>query len=181
MQYRRFPRIEDVGYLAQEAERFRQEAELLQRGAREEALLKAPQAEGITADRVVEARPGSRAESKASSLRLAKLQPFGCRQLLGKARPLEQPERRQTMTVRSRRETVTFKRPFLIKGVDRVLPPGSYKVITDEEMIEGLWFAAFRRVATLIEVPAEVGRATQLISVGSVDLSDAQRIDERPK
>jgi hypothetical protein len=81
------------------------------------------------------------------------------------------------MTIRSRRETVTFKRPFLIKGIDRVLPPGSYKVITDEEMIDGLSFAAFRRVATLIEVPAEVGRATQLISIGSVDLSDAQRID----
>jgi hypothetical protein len=176
MQYRRFPRIEDVGYLAQEAERFRQEAELLQRGAREEALLKAPQAEGITADRVVEARPGSRAESKASSLRLAKLQPFGCRQLLGKARPLENYDRSFATGNRHIQASV-----LLIKGVDRVLPPGSYKVITDEEMIEGLWFAAFRRVATLIEVPAEVGRATQLISVGSVDLSDAQRIDERPK
>lgn len=43
-------------------------------------------------------------------------------------------------------------------------------------MIEGLSFAAFRRVATLIEVPA-AGRATELISIGSVDLSDAQRID----
>ena len=81
------------------------------------------------------------------------------------------------MTTRSRRETVTFKHPFRIRGVDRVLPAGSYAVITDEEMIEGLSFAAFRRVATLIEIPAEVGRAMELISIGSVDLSDAQRID----
>jgi hypothetical protein len=29
----------------------------------------------------------------------------------------------------------------------------------------------------LIEVPAAIGRATELISIGSVDLSDAQRID----
>jgi hypothetical protein len=81
------------------------------------------------------------------------------------------------MTVRSRREMVTFRHPFQIRGVDRVLPAGSYEVITDEEMIEGLSFAAFRRVATLIEVPAAAGRAMELISIGSVDLSDAQRID----
>ena len=81
------------------------------------------------------------------------------------------------MTIRWRRETVTFRHPFRIRGVDRVLPAGSYEVITDEEAIEGLSFAAFRRVATMIEVPAEVGRAIELISIGSVDLSDAQRID----
>ena len=29
------------------------------------------------------------------------------------------------MTMRSRRETVTFKHPFRIKGIDRLLPPGA--------------------------------------------------------
>jgi hypothetical protein len=83
------------------------------------------------------------------------------------------------MTIRSRRETVTFKHPFLIRGVDRLLPAGSYEVITDEEMIEGLSFAAFRRIATMIEVPAKApsSHAMEMISIGSVDLSDAQRID----
>jgi hypothetical protein len=88
-----------------------------------------------------------------------------------------QRSRKAIMTIRSRQETVTFKHPFRIRGIDRFLPPGSYEVITDEEMIEGLSFAAFRRVATLIKVPAETGRATELISIGSVELSDAQRID----
>jgi hypothetical protein len=54
------------------------------------------------------------------------------------------------MTVRSRRETITFKHPCRIKGIDRLLSAGAYEVITDEEMIEGLSFAAFRRVATMI-------------------------------
>ena len=83
------------------------------------------------------------------------------------------------MTMRSRRETVTFRHPFRIKGIDRLLPPGAYEVITDEEMIEGLSFASFRRVATLIMVPAAPPRssAMEMISIGSVDLSDAQRID----
>jgi hypothetical protein len=58
------------------------------------------------------------------------------------------------MTMRSRRETVHFRHPFQIKEIDRVLPPGAYEVITNEEMIEGPSFAAFRSVANLIVVPA---------------------------
>ncbi|MBR0880876.1 hypothetical protein ABIF65_005850 [Bradyrhizobium japonicum] len=83
------------------------------------------------------------------------------------------------MTMRSRRETVTFKHPFRIKGIDRLLPPGAYEVITDEEMIEGLSFASFRRVATMIMVPAAPPRNStmEMISISPVDLADAQRID----
>ena len=83
------------------------------------------------------------------------------------------------MTMRSRREAITFLHPFRIKGIDRLLPPGAYQVITDEEMIEGLSFPAFRRVATMIMVPAAPPRSStmEMISIGSVDLSDAQRID----
>jgi hypothetical protein len=83
------------------------------------------------------------------------------------------------MTIRSRRETVIFKHPFQIRGIDRPLPAGAYEVITDDEMIEGLSFASFRRVATMIVVPAAGlrGSAVEMISIGSVDLSDALLID----
>ena len=83
------------------------------------------------------------------------------------------------MTIRSRREVVTFKHPFQIRGIDRLLPAGDYEVITDEETIEGLSFEAFRRVATIIMVPAENSRGLtrEMVSIGSVDLADAQRID----
>jgi hypothetical protein len=82
------------------------------------------------------------------------------------------------MSVRSRRETITFQHPFRIRGVDRLLPSGAYEVITDEEMIEGLSFPAFRRVATMIMVPATAqNSAMEMVSIGSVDLSDAQRMD----
>lgn len=80
------------------------------------------------------------------------------------------------MTIRSRRETITFQHPFRIRGIDRLLPPGAYEVITDEEMIEGLSFPAYRRVATMIMVPVS-GSAMEVVSIGSVDLSDAQRND----
>jgi hypothetical protein len=83
------------------------------------------------------------------------------------------------MTMRSRRETITFRHPFRIKGIDRQLEAGAYEVITDEEMIEGLSFASFRRVATMIMVPGAAPRASsmEMISVSAIDLSDAQRID----
>ena len=82
------------------------------------------------------------------------------------------------MTLRSRHETVIFKHPFQIRGIDRLLPAGAYQVVTDEEMIEGLSFASYRRVATMIMVPAAAPRGSmEMISIGSIDLADAQRID----
>lgn len=82
------------------------------------------------------------------------------------------------MTIRSRREAVTFKHPFRIRGVERLLPAGTYEVITDEETIDGLSFAAFRRIATMILVPGAASASMlEMISIGSVDLADAQRID----
>jgi hypothetical protein len=46
-------------------------------------------------------------------------------------------------------------------------------------MIDGLSFASFRRVATMIMVPGAAPRTSsmEMISIGSVDLSDAQRDD----
>ena len=81
------------------------------------------------------------------------------------------------MTIRSRREAVTFKHPFQIRGVDRLLPAETYEVITDEESIEGLSFAAFRRIATMILVPGASASVLEMISIGSVDPAGAQCID----
>jgi hypothetical protein len=88
-------------------------------------------------------------------------------------------ERQPGMTMRSRRETINFKHPFQIKGIDRLLPAGAYEVITDEETIEGLSFVVFRRVATMIMVPAAAPRSStmEMVSISSIDLADAQRID----
>jgi len=83
------------------------------------------------------------------------------------------------MTTRSRRETVTFQHPTRIKGVDRVLAAGSYEVVTDEEMIEGLSFPSFRRIGTMIMVPGAPPHhhSMEMIAIGSADLADAQHRD----
>ena len=65
------------------------------------------------------------------------------------------------MTIRTIRRTITFRRPFYLKGVDRLLPPGDYRVVTDEELIEGLSFTAYigpRRSSSCLRRPDPASR-----------------------
>lgn len=83
------------------------------------------------------------------------------------------------MTMRTRRETVIFKHPVRINGIERLLPAGAYEVVTDEEMIEGLSFPSFRRIATMIMVPGATPHhhSVEMIAISSIDLADAQHRD----
>ena len=83
------------------------------------------------------------------------------------------------MTIRTSSQTVSFARPFLLKGVDRVLAAGQYKVITDEELIEELSFPVYRRVATMIFVPADSQNSSsvEMVAIDPRDLQDAQDRD----
>jgi hypothetical protein len=83
------------------------------------------------------------------------------------------------MTVRTSSKTVTFAHPFVLKGVDRILAAGDYRVVTDEELIEELSFPAYRRVATMIFLPAESGSAStvEMVTIDPQDLGAAQELD----
>ena len=81
------------------------------------------------------------------------------------------------MTMRTSSKTVTFRRPFRLKGVDRMLPPADYRVVTDEELIEGLSFPAYRRISTMIFVPAPSGSAVEMATVDPLDLEAALEQD----
>ena len=74
---------------------------------------------------------------------------------------------------------MSFARPFLLKGVDRVLAAGQYKVMTDEELIEELSFPVYRRVATMIFVPADSQNSSsvEMVAIDPRDLQDAQDRD----
>lgn len=87
--------------------------------------------------------------------------------------------RKVPVTTRSRRETITFNHPFQLAGIDRSLPAGAYDVVTDEEMIEGLSFASFRRIATMMTIPAAPPNRSsmEMVSVNPDDLADARRLD----
>jgi hypothetical protein len=79
------------------------------------------------------------------------------------------------MIARTLSKTVVFRRPFLLKGVDRMLPAGDYRVVTDEELIDGLSFSAYRRVATMIFVPAQShqGSSIEMVTIDPQDLQAA--------
>jgi hypothetical protein len=83
------------------------------------------------------------------------------------------------MTVRTSRKTVTFAHQFLLKGVDRILSAGDYLVVTDEERIEELSFPVYRRVATMIFVPADSQNASsvEMVTIDPHDLQEAQDRD----
>jgi hypothetical protein len=77
------------------------------------------------------------------------------------------------MTIRTTTKTVTFHRPFYLTGVDRLLPPANYRVVTDES----LSFSAYRRASTVIFVPSESGCAVEMVTIDPSDLEAAQERD----
>jgi hypothetical protein len=82
------------------------------------------------------------------------------------------------MVTRTKRVTMTFQHPFSLKSVDRRLAPGDYEVVTDEELIEELSFPVYRRVATMILLPADARQSSiEMVTVEPADLAAAHERD----
>jgi hypothetical protein len=83
------------------------------------------------------------------------------------------------MSIRTTRKIVKFSNSFTIEGVGRILPAGNYEVVTDEELIEGLSFPVYRRVATMMLAPTESSQAPsiEMLTIGPVDLAAALERD----
>lgn len=69
------------------------------------------------------------------------------------------------MLSRTTTRTVTFLMPFSVAAANHELPAGAYLVETDEELIQGLSFPAYRRVATFLRIPQPRGPSHRLHSV----------------
>jgi len=84
------------------------------------------------------------------------------------------------MLTRTKRVTLTFQHPFSLKGVDRRLASGDYEVATDEELIEGLSFPVYRRVATMIFLPSNGAQpaSIEMVNVDPADLAAAHQQDQ---
>ena len=82
------------------------------------------------------------------------------------------------MITRTRRDSIVFRRAFRLAGIDRELPAGDYPVVTDEELIEGLSFPAYRRVSTMLLVPAQSKLAAlEMVAIDPRELAAAQARD----
>ncbi|HTZ80084.1 MAG TPA: hypothetical protein VMC10_19390 [Stellaceae bacterium] len=83
------------------------------------------------------------------------------------------------MTLRTRSDTVTFHRPFVLTSVDGVQPAGTYIVETDEELLPTLSRTAYRRLATWLRLPAPMPSVqsaparTQVVAIDPTELQAA--------
>ncbi len=75
---------------------------------------------------------------------------------------------------RTRKRLLTFARGFELNGVDYPLPPGSYEIICDEELIEELSFPVYRRVSTWIMARRSPGAATEMVLIDPEELAKVQ-------
>jgi hypothetical protein len=84
------------------------------------------------------------------------------------------------MATRTTIISVTFKRPFVLGDFDEVQPAGAYRVETDEELLDGLSFPAYRRTLTLLHLHAQPGHPgrTQMLEIDPKDLEAALERDQ---
>ena len=85
------------------------------------------------------------------------------------------------MPIRRTSKTITFYRPFWLKGIDRLLPAANYQVVTNEEIIEGLSLQAYRRISTEILAPTQSGSAIEMLTIDPLDLQAAKKRDARER
>ena len=83
------------------------------------------------------------------------------------------------MSTRTKRSTVHFAAPFALRGVDEIQPPGDYAIDEDEELIDGISWLAYRRVATFIHLPAmsSSSMTSQLVAIDHSELEVALQQD----
>ncbi|NPD15086.1 hypothetical protein HOY34_07705 [Xinfangfangia sp. D13-10-4-6] len=62
------------------------------------------------------------------------------------------------MNIRSSTKKVTFTHPFTLPGYADLLPAGSYDVLVEEELLQGLSFEAYRRTSTYMMITGQAGR-----------------------
>ena len=83
--------------------------------------------------------------------------------------------------MRTTETTVTFRHSFALAGQETEQPPGTYRLVTEEEEIPGLSFVAFRRTATLLHLPALLATSDthQVVSVDPVEWAAVVEADGR--
>ena len=85
------------------------------------------------------------------------------------------------MNTRTKHTTVKITAPFSLRSVDEIQPPGDYAIDEDEELIDGLSWLTYRRVATFIHLPAVSSMdrlKSQLVAIDHFELEAALRQDE---
>ncbi|MER8437339.1 hypothetical protein NKH36_29755 [Mesorhizobium sp. M1312] len=84
------------------------------------------------------------------------------------------------MSGRTTHSIAHFESPFMLGGLEGKLPAGDYDIDHDEELIDGMSWLAWRRVATFIHLPARTvkSQTSQLVAIDLAELETALRRDQ---
>jgi hypothetical protein len=87
------------------------------------------------------------------------------------------------MSTRTTSKTITFQNTFTLSNLDGIQPPGTYRVVTDEEELSGESFVGFRRIATTLRLPAIAAASSsfELFQVDPEELAAALASDQQNK
>lgn len=79
------------------------------------------------------------------------------------------------MSTRTTHSVVHFSAPFRLRGVDELQPAGDYAIDEDEDLIEGVSWLAYQRIATFIHLPAiSANKMTEQLV--QIDFSDLEAV-----
>lgn len=81
------------------------------------------------------------------------------------------------MTIRTTRKMVEFTTPFQLPEFNEPLPPGSYEVETEEEMLEGIAHTAFHRTTMTLRI--QRGSAIEHHPIDPAHLAAALERDQK--
>ncbi|MGN7714072.1 hypothetical protein [Agrobacterium radiobacter] len=83
------------------------------------------------------------------------------------------------MIERTTSSEITFVHQFVLSSLMAPLEAGTYRLVVDEELVEGLSFTAYRRVATHLEIPAISAKTVkrQFLQVSAAEIEDVLRKD----
>ncbi len=83
------------------------------------------------------------------------------------------------MTMRTTKRTVNFSRPFMLGAFSEQFPPGRYSIETDEELLDGMYFPAYMRGTTVMQLIADPRRPgiTEHAAIDPFQLEAALALD----
>ena len=81
------------------------------------------------------------------------------------------------MLTRSTKSMVTFANAFTVGGCQGKLPPGTYEIVVEEELLQRLSFEAYRRTATYFMVKGNKAGQTTMHMTTQEDLEHAIACD----
>jgi len=83
------------------------------------------------------------------------------------------------MKERKTYKEITFANPFVLDGLVVPLEAGTYRLVVDEQLIEGLSFPSYQPVATHLEIPAISAQLVkrQFLQVSADEIEEALQKD----